>query len=214
MSKWTNFLSNFVEVLPDEEKPVAEEVKQVPNMVSDLSQPAIKVKAEIPASNSSVDEKILENIYEMLNEKNIPGPDYLELKESANKENVKKLESDEKKRLAMAFAMGNMSKDVVISSIDTYQKYISEEREIGLAQIDKTYQARVTKKKETILADKAKLEDLKREISEITSRITASENEIAQSELDINGKKNKLMATFDFVSAKFEQDKQILIEIL
>lgn len=109
----------FLTEVPDETK--AEEVVQpvtVQQVVSQTvvqSQPTVSVQPSIATTNliqpvqgngqvvGQVDANILENLCTVLDEKNLPGPDYLELKSAANDAVMQKAIPDETARFTCAY---------------------------------------------------------------------------------------------------------------
>ena len=125
------------------------------------------------ASNADVDENIVRTIWNTLISKNLPGPDFLEVKNSANA--LEGMGLSEDKRYEAAFKMlkttyPSFSKDILLSSIDTYINYVREEENLGKAQCDK-------KRKENIGDRQARVIQLKEHAEQIMSQIAQLQND-------------------------------------
>lgn len=110
------------------------------NKESEIVKPRTSQEASAPTimASGDVDTKLVELLERKINEANLPGPDYLELLQSA--EQMKQYIPDETTRLKAAFGSiqgmdPRMTKDVVLASIDTYLGVIEAER--GKAKLRK-----------------------------------------------------------------------------
>ena len=110
------------------------------------------VVTSVPAptimASGDVDTKLVER---KINEANLPGPDYLELLQSA--EQMKQYIPDETTRLKAAFGSiqgmdPRMTKDVVLASIDTYLGVIEAERGKAKLRMEKLRKETVEDKAE------------------------------------------------------------------
>ena len=141
-------------VKPEENKEVSpqqQSVKQQPPvqsqpeiMRSNFSTPVVDnvshMSVSTPVSTMStndINENIVKDLWNVILNKNLPGPDYLEVVNSAAK--LESMGLPEDKRYEAAFKMltasyPNFTKDDLLSSIDTYIGFIQEELVEGKKQ--------------------------------------------------------------------------------
>lgn len=215
----------FLTEVPDETK--AEEVVQpvtvqqvVPQTVVQ-SQPTVSVQ---PVQGNGqvvgqVDANILENLCTVLDEKNLPGPDYLELKSAANDAVMQKAIPDETARFTCAYISmkvnaPHLNKEVIINSIDKYVEYLEAERQSGLNELAIKWKEEVDDKEALVDTAQKELLELQEAlnakikfISETTAEITTSKNQCTVSKANFN-------ATVDYVINNLNTDKTKLNEIL
>lgn len=148
-------------------KPCTSQEASAPTAVAVPSPVVTSVPAPTIMASGDVDTKLVER---KINEANLPGPDYLELLQSA--EQMKQYIPDETTRLKAAFGSiqgmdPRMTKDVVLASIDTYLGVIEAER--GKAKL------RMEKLREELKTLTDKSIDLNSEIQKNTAETTAFE---------------------------------------
>ena len=112
-------------------KPRTSQEASAPATVAVPSPVVTSVPTPTIMASGDVDTKLVELLERKINEANLPGPDYLELLQSA--EQMKQYIPDETTRLKAAFGSiqgmdPRMTKDVVLASIDTYLGVIEAER--------------------------------------------------------------------------------------
>lgn len=220
----------FVTVVPDETK--AEEVVQ-PTVQQPTPQPQPVVSVQPPVATNTliqpvqgngqvvgqVDSNILENLCMVLDEKNLPGPDYLELKSAANDAVMQKAIPDETARFTCAYISmkvnaPHLNKEVIIGSIDKYVEYLEAERQNGLDELAIKWKEEVDDKEALVDAAQKELLELQEAlnakikfISETTAEITTSKNQCNVSKANFN-------ATVDYVINNLNTDRTKLSEIL
>lgn len=224
----------FVTVVPDETK--AEEVVQstvqqpTPQPVVQ-PQPVVSVQSPVATNTliqpvqgngqvvGQVDSNILENLCMVLDEKNLPGPDYLELKSAANDAVMQKAIPDETARFTCAYISmkvnaPHLNKEVIIGSIDKYVEYLEAERQNGLDELAIKWKEEVDDKEALVDAAQKELLELQEAlnakikfISETTAEITTSKNQCNVSKANFN-------ATVDYVINNLNTDRTKLSEIL
>lgn len=224
----------FVTVVPDETK--AEEVVQ-PTVQQPTPQPVVQsqpvVSVQSPVTTNTliqpvqgngqvvgqVDSNILENLCMVLDEKNLPGPDYLELKSAANDAVMQKAIPDETARFTCAYISmkvnaPHLNKEVIIGSIDKYVEYLEAERQNGLDELAIKWKEEVDDKEALVDAAQKELLELQEAlnakikfISETTAEITTSKNQCNVSKANFN-------ATVDYVINNLNTDRTKLSEIL
>lgn len=145
------FMDIFVK--PEENKDVSQQqsvkqqttVQSQPEAVrSNFSAPVVDnvspMSVSMPVSSvttNDVNENIVKDLWNVILNKNLPGPDYLEVVNSAAK--LESMGLSEDKRYEAAFKMltasyPNFTKDDLLSSIDTYIGFIQEELAEGKKQ--------------------------------------------------------------------------------
>ena len=113
----------FVEDSNKESETVKPRTSQEASAPATVAAVVTSVPTPTIMASGDVDTKLVELLERKINEANLPGPDYLELLQSA--EQMKQYIPDETTRLKAAFGSiqgmdPRMTKDVVLASIDTY----------------------------------------------------------------------------------------------
>ena len=114
-------------------------------------------------------EQYAELLLSSINEANIPGPDFSELKAAFSSEDLKQNIPDVKTRWKTAFNMmkmmdGKLTKKHVLESIDVYPNVVDTELKNATAQFDKKYE-------ETVAADEKKVKDSQKRIDDLQEHI-------------------------------------------
>lgn len=161
--------------------------------------------------DSQIDETILDNIISMLDEKNLPGPDYLELKKAANDEVLLKTIPDEKTRFIVSYtslkaASPTLSKKQILQSILTYIQYIEDERANGTAQFNKLWQEQVVAREEAITKAKQEIAELEDKLAKLKQFAQEQESQVVAVKTDCEKKKKEFNATVDFMIGKLRMD--------
>ncbi len=203
--------------------PKAAPVEPKPEENTAASQP-VSTGAEFKTADSNVDdsqidEGILDNIIAMLDEKNLPGPDYLELKKAANDEVLLKSIPDEKMRFSVSFATlkaasPSLSKKQILQSILTYIQYIEDERANGTAQFNKLWQEQVVAREEAVEKAKKEIAELEEKLAKLKAFSQEQETQVAAVKTDCEKKKREFNATVDFMIGKLRMDGAKLEEAL
>jgi hypothetical protein len=154
-----------------------------------------------------------------MEDSNLPGPDYLELKNVANNDEMKRAMPDESQRLMVAFITmksGNpeMSKTRVISSIDEYIGMMEAERATGHQQLQTIWNEQVEAKKTLVAEAEKRIAELQQELQERVQFVQAKNNEIAAASNECNINKANFDATVDFLVKNLSDDKAKLNLIL
>lgn len=166
-----------------------------------------------------VDDELLQKLCQVMEESNLPGPDYLELKNVANNDEMKKAMPNETQRLNVAFitmksSSPDMTKERVLSSIETYIQMMENERKAGHEQLDKIWQERVESQRSAVSVAEAEIVKLQKELQELAQFVQNKNNEIAQASNECNINKANFDATVDFLVNNLTEDKAKLINIL
>lgn len=171
-----------------------------------------------------VNKETYNTLMKVLEERNLPGPDYLELKKAAD--SMAGVITDESTRYISAFSVLKSSnpkfnKAMVITSIDEYVKFIEAERAEAKTELQQIYENEVSFRQKEIQKRVGVIETNKKKIEELNNEILAASQEIntingemlaKQSELDIQEK--NFNATVDAVITGLTTDKNKLNAII
>lgn len=176
-------------------KPCTSQEASAPTAVAVPSPVVTSVPAPTIMASGDVDTKLVELLERKINEANLPGPDYLELLQSA--EQMKQYIPDETTRLKAAFGSiqgmdPRMTKDVVLASIDTYLGVIEAER--GKAKL--------------------RMEKLRKELKTLTDKSIDLNSEIQKNTAETTAFEARTNATIDKVTNRLNEDKVRLTQIL
>ena len=83
--------------------------------------------------------KMVASLWQSIIDRNLPGPDYLELRNSISTSKIASLPISEQQKVETAFSMLSMTspsftKDVLLQSIDQYISILEQEKNAGLAE--------------------------------------------------------------------------------
>ena len=193
-----------------------------PRTSQEASAPAtVAVPSSVPTptimASGDVDTKLVELLERKINEANLPGPDYLELLQSA--EQMKQYIPDETTRLKAAFGSiqgmdPRMTKDVVLASIDTYLGVIEAERGKAKLRMEKLRKETVEDKAEELKATNLRIEQLREELKTLTDKSIDLNSEIQKNTAETAALEARTNATIDKVTNRLSEDKVRLAQIL
>ena len=217
---FSSIKSAFVTEIEDEAPQTVEPVKgkavQVPQQVTVALPTNIQVVKSI---EGMVDDELLQKLCQAMEDSNLPGPDYLELKNVANNDDMKRAMPDESQRLMVAFITmksGNpeMTKERVITSIDEYIKMMESERTVGHQQLQTIWDEQVEAKKTLVTDAEKRIAELQAELQERLQFVQTMNNEIADASNKCNINKANFDATVNFLVKNLTDDKAKLNLIL
>ena len=220
-SKFFNSIkSAFVTEIPDE-NPTQPEPTKATTMVSNVS-PQIVVPSTVKVPGvieGQVNDELLQKLCQAMEDSNLPGPDYLELKNVANNEDMKKTVPDEVQRLMVAFitmksSNPDMTKERVINSIGEYIGMMENERLIGHEQLQRIWDEKVVAPKRMVEDAEKRIAELQKELQEQIQFVQTKNNEIASASNECNINKANFDATVDFLVKNLTDDKVKLSQIL
>lgn len=179
----------------------------------------IEFKSDDNLDATEIDEGVLDNIIAMLDEKNLPGPDYLELKKAANDEVLLQSIPDEKIRFTVSYATlkaasPSLSKKQILQSILTYIQYIEDERTRGTEQFNKLWQEQVVAREEAIEKAKSEIAELEAKLEKLKTFAQEQEGQVVAVKADCGKKKKEFNATVDYMIGKLRMDGAKLDEAL
>lgn len=219
---FSSIKSAFVTEIPDEAPTVVEKnVKQEATVTQTSSQPMFTVTSA-PASNvieGQVDDELLQKLCQVMEDSNLPGPDYLELKNVANNDEMKKAMPNEIQRLSVAFitmksSTPEMTRERVLNSIDSYVEMMEKERQTGHAQLEAIWQERVETQKAAVVEAEKQIVEMQNKLGELVSFVQNKTNEIAAATNECNINKANFDATVDFLVKNLADDKAKLTNVL
>jgi len=179
----------------------------------------------VSQSNESVsitetNETIVKNLWQVLIDKNLPGPDYLEVKNTAAALQTMNLPLD--KCYEAAFRTLNASnpdftKQKLLDSIDTYIDFIKQEQLDGKKECEKKRQVQIGEKTERVKQLVEHKKELEKQIKDLQEQVLQSDNSITQLQQDIElstAEINKQEIIFnnsiECVIASLNNDKNIM----
>lgn len=198
-------------------KPRTSQEASAPATVAVPSPVVTSVPAPTIKASGDVDTKLVELLERKINEANLPGPDYLELLQSA--EQMKQYIPDETTRLKAAFGSiqgmdPRMTKDVVLASIDTYLGVIEAERGKAKLRMEKLRKETVGDKAEELKATNLRIEQLREELKTLTDKSIDLNSEIQKNTAETAAFEARTNATIDKVTNRLSEDKVRLAQIL
>lgn len=219
---FSSIKSAFVTEIPDEAPTVVEtNTKQDVVPSQQTGQPMFTVTAT-PTTHvieGQVNDELLQKLCQAMEDSNLPGPDYLELKNVANNDEMKKAMPNEIQRLTVAFitmksSTPEMTRDRVLNSIDSYIQMMENERKTGHAQLEAIWQERVESQRQAVTEAEERIVKLQKELGELVSFVQNKTNEIAAATNECNINKANFDATVDFLVKNLADDKAKLTNVL
>lgn len=198
-------------------------------------QPPQAAPAAAPAEphTGTIRRHFAELISEAVEQADIAGPDYRELKDAFDTEEMKQNIPDPTTRWKTCFSMMRMmhkglTKQHVLTSIDVYTGVVDHERRNALQQIEEKREELVGKKSASVADAEKRIKDaeseivrLQEKINKISERISSDRSfiekakaEIAAGETEINADKADLEVTADTIRRTLTDDKATLEAIL
>ena len=214
----------FVTVVPDEEVQVenvkVENVKPVTSGSKTSETFSVGLTAPQPKIiEGQVDDELLQKLCQVMEDGNLPGPDYLELKNVANNDEMKRAMPNETQRLTVAFitmksSSSDMTKERVLSSIDEYIKMMENERKTGHEQLQNIWNDKVETPRKLVAETEKEVIELQKKLQELVSFIQTKNNEIASAINECNIRKADFDTTVDFLVNNLKEDKTKLTNVL
>lgn len=182
-----------------------------------VSTPVVSVPSQ---QTAEIDENIIKELWNVLIQKNLPGPDFLELKSSAAA--LESMGLPTEKRYEAAFKMlrasyPDFTKEILLNSIETYKGYVNEELNTGLNECEEKKKATVGAKQLLLSEKESRLMEIQEQIAKLQAEYTEAQNEVLSIQQQIAENSQKLEhdeAVFrnsvEHVRNTLEQDKQIM----
>ncbi|GHV57042.1 hypothetical protein FACS1894182_04900 [Bacteroidia bacterium] len=187
--------------------------------------------AVVVSTNGEVNQKMVDGLCEVLDEKNLEGPDYLEIKQAS--EALKAVLPDQTQRFQAAFASmkansPKLTKQVVLDSIAIYIKLLEEERQQGKLSLNGKRKKEIGDKEQVVSASTAEITELQLEIECLRKQIeetgakihakqagiAATQSKISEAKLSLDKQENDFDKSVDFMINQLITDKNLLNSIL
>lgn len=208
--------NQLVEIQPDEPKQAAVQQPTIP-------MPQLPAAAEGEESAPVIDDGLLEKLGTVIEENDIPGPDYVELLKLANGKDEKTGEfvmaGDEATRYSTAFRAiklmnPNFSKEIVLNSIDTYVRILDSERAGAMDELQEMWNRDVAAPESELAKTETEIDELKKRLNELTATATLKREAVEKSKVDIQNKRSRFENTFNVFKGRLVSDKEKLSNIL
>lgn len=213
-----NFLTNLIFEEEDETstekkqaQPIAPEVKQVADEVK-KTRGVAKVAT---ASGGTFSEQIFEALNALMEKNNQPGNDYFEFKKALSAMASLNLSEDIMFKTTYAtLSAGDLTMDVLKSSLKHYIGVIEHEKEIFLGEIDKlktraigTLQETVNTEMKNIIAYQSKIQELQDKI-QASGKVVEDSNALIEDKTSkITQKQNDFIVTADTMISHLQGDE-------
>lgn len=222
--------SAFVEVQDEAPQSTESNVKQntpptqvVSTVMSAPVQSAPAVGQPITNADGTIqgqlDNKLFEQLCDVVEESNIPGPDYVELTKAAQNDAMKAAIPDENARLMAAYismkaTAPQLNRGIVLGSIDTYVSILEKERQNGLGELQTKWTENVENPEKEVVKAQEDIAKLQKELQDKIQFVAEQKTKIANAKNDHNIKKANFNYTFDVFIKKLQDDRVKLDAIL
>ena len=213
----------FVTEVPDENPSVTVTTQQspaTPTVQATTPQPMFVPTTSAPKTiEGQVNDDLLQKLCQAMEDSNLPGPDYLELKNVANNDEMKKAMPNEIQRFNVAFitmksSAPEMTRDRVLDSIDSYIQMMENERKMGHEQLDVIWNEKVESQRAAVTEAEVEIANLQKKLQELSQFVQTKKNEIAVASNECNINKANFDATVDFLVNNLAEDKAKLASVL
>jgi hypothetical protein len=152
-----------------------------------------------------MNETLFNKLCQKLESENLPGPDYMELKQAAMNESMVKLIPDEGTRFNLAFislkaATPSLSKNTITNSIDTYISKLKEWEEESLSEIEVT--------RSEVDVKVARINELNDSLTKIKNEINTLQQDVTATLTKCDTNKSDMQNVVQFLVKKLSEDKQ------
>lgn len=223
MGKFADVFKNAIFVQEDD-KDSKNSKKEKPSLIpKPEATPDKKEGQEVtikPTSSAGkIDDGYLNMLEEKLEQENIPGPDYLELKHAAMSEEMVKEEPDEGKRYRQAFSsmrqfFPGVDEERIFSSIRHYKQVMETEKKDALEDLERKIQEQVVAFQQKIKTEEEKLEEQQQALDKRRAALESEKKAVLEREEALNNKSKDFVATIDFVIGTIDDDDRKLKEYL
>ena len=160
---------------------------------------------------NSINQGLLDKLCERLEQENLPGPDYMELKTAMNDDFIVEAVPDENKRFGIAFktlqaSSPGLTKQYVLESIDKYIKILKDWETEALVDVNK--------KRNDIIDKKKEIETLTQQMNELLKRRDELQTEVNTTEEKCTKNENDMKSAVGFLVSKLEEDKNKINVVL
>jgi len=203
--------SQFVEFQDD----AVQQPNQQPQQTTSIPIQPITTGGEHDVSNE-MDDDLFEKLGKVIEESNLPGPDYVELVNGAETIGDK---SGDDSRYIKAFNFiksmyPNFSKEIVINSINEYLRILDTEKANAMDELQSMWNNQVATPEQEMQKATEEIETLRKRLQELEATTAQKASEIAVAKADIQDKRTKFENTFNAFRGALENDKNKLTNIL
>lgn len=198
------------EVPSNKEKNVVQSkvVKSTVNENVNITTPSVEINEK---TINSINQGLLDKLCERLEQENLPGPDYMELKTAMNDDFIVEAVPDENKRFGIAFktlqaSSPGLTKQYVLESIDKYIKILKDWETEALVDVNK--------KRNDIIDKKKEIETLTQQMNELLKRRDELQTEVNTTEEKCTKNENDMKSAVGFLVSKLEEDKNKINVVL
>lgn len=222
-----NIKSLFIEEIPDnvENENVTKSSNNKQNVEKDIQKSNVDTFTsktnETPSVNTETEEvntELLNRLCNYLETCKIEGGDYMQLKKAANSDGMKVI-PDEAVRFQAAYATlksvnSNLTKDIIINSIDTYISEMNNQYDIAIKQIEEKRKVNVGDKKKLHDEKAQRIAKLQKEIVELSTEMTKLSDEIKESDAECDKNAKDFKNAVNIIVSALESDKKKILEKL
>ena len=193
------------------------EKKQIPATapVSAPIQSSVQIQSLPDNGEVEIDEKLLDLLESKIKGADIPGPDYLELKDAAEEASFVAEEPDEAKRWKQSyrnmktyFPQAGITKKKILSAIDHYIGIVREEINTGKAELKALREKNVNQEQTAVANLEAEIKKLEDQLSDKRQQLQYRTSKIEESRQKYDHQEKVFDKTIQFVLSLLEGDKQ------
>ena len=177
--------------------------------------------APIASGDGQVREEVLDKLEETLRQENIPGPDYFELKETAESKEAIENEPDRKKRwrqvfmsMKLLFPGSNVTVEKLESSVDQYINVMETAKKDGNAEVKRKLSEQVEAPREKIALEEQELSRQEEALLKRRAELEEKKAAIDKREAELIAKSKDFDVSVDFVINGLKDDKKKMVEYL
>lgn len=204
-----NFIKNLLfEETEEQEKEKKEEV-------------VVEEKVETPPAQQPLNpNEYVDGFEQILKEANLPGPDYLELKEAVNNPDMVRTFPDYNQRVLSAFLgikianPGKFGKETVLSSCDKYIKIIESERDKGLEQIASFRKEKLDSTNSELEKAESAIQEFEKKLTELRETVIKKKEEFIKAQSEFSTKEANFKASSDYMLGILKKDRETFNNIL
>lgn len=175
-----------------------------------------------PVSNSTPDEEMVNKLWQVIIEENLPGPDYVELRNNVAAISESGLTTDENQMFKAAYnvlkrSYPQLTKEIISNSIEKYKDIIEGEKKNGLEQFERLRKTKVESKNAEIETLKKRRETLegeirqkKEELGNIAVQLDKLEDEVQENTSTITRQIEKFESSVEKVLQVLDGDKDTI----
>lgn len=226
MGKFKDFLKNAVF---EEENKTEKTTKASPEpekqtsfrLVAKEDKAKITETPSITEDEGEINEDILDMLEKDLEQENIPGPDYLELKAAAEDEESIKTEPDERKRYRQAFSNmkrffpgAGVTEDRIFDSVEHYKGVLQAKEADAKDELERKLQNEVVVLREKVEADERELQRREEQIRLERQKLEEKKATITEREKSLTKKGRDFIKTAEFMRNALDSDLKKIKEYL